>query len=83
MSQTDPLYLSTTLLILLSLLLWCYLNKAKHPNRKSYKADQSGLNANNILESFGMDHRPFEPENTLLHRNPWDDVDYIVPKFIV
>lgn len=32
-------------------------------------------------EGFGMDERPFEPENTLLHRNVWDDVDYIVPYY--
>lgn len=36
---------------------------------------------NKDYEGFGMDNRPFEPENTLLHRNPWDDVDYIVPVY--
>jgi len=30
-------------------------------------------------ESFGVDNKPFEPDNSLLHRNPWDDIDYIVP----
>lgn len=30
-------------------------------------------------EGFGIDNKPFEPENTLLNRNPWDDIDYIVP----
>lgn len=35
----------------------------------------------NNEEGFGMNNRPFEAENTLLHRNPWDDVDYIVPEF--
>jgi hypothetical protein len=33
------------------------------------------------FEAFGTDNKPFEPENTLLHRNPWDDIDYIVPVF--
>lgn len=32
-------------------------------------------------EGFGMNERPFEPENTLLHRNPWDDINYIVPVY--
>ena len=36
----------------------------------------------NRSEGFGMDDRPFEPENTLLHRNPWDGVDYQVPSYI-
>ncbi len=36
-----------------------------------------------LAESFGVDNKPFEPENTLLHRNPWDDIDYIVPTFVV
>jgi hypothetical protein len=34
------------------------------------------------MDGFGMDNRPFEPENTLLHRNPWDDVDYRVPSYV-
>lgn len=34
-------------------------------------------------EPFGIDDKPFEPENMLLHRNPWDDIDYIVPVFRV
>jgi hypothetical protein len=32
-------------------------------------------------EHFGTDNKPFEPENTLLNRNPWDDIDYVVPVF--
>jgi hypothetical protein len=32
-------------------------------------------------EGFGIDEKPFEPDNTLLNRNPWDDIDYIVPTF--
>ncbi len=35
------------------------------------------------IDGFGVDNKPFEPENTLLHRNPWDDIDYIVPVFKV
>ena len=42
----------------------------------------SGLHIRSV-EGFGMDDRPFEPDNTLLHRNPWDDVDYIKPEFVV
>ncbi len=33
-------------------------------------------------ESFGTDDRPFEPDNTLLNRNPWDDIDYVRPVFL-
>ena len=33
----------------------------------------------NKKEGFGVDNKPFEPENVLLNRNPWDDIDYIVP----
>jgi len=36
-----------------------------------------------LPEGFGMDDRPFEPENTLLHRNVWDDVGYVRPVFRV
>lgn len=38
-------------------------------------------NKNNNEEGFGMDNRPFDAENTLFLRNPWDDVDYIVPEY--
>lgn len=34
-------------------------------------------------ESFGVDNKPFEPDNMLLNRNPWDDIDYIVPVYRV
>ncbi len=33
------------------------------------------------FEGFGTDSKPFEPDNTLLHRNPWDDIEYIVPVY--
>ncbi len=36
---------------------------------------------NVTIDGFGVDNKPFEPENTLLHRNPWDDIDYVVPVF--
>lgn len=35
------------------------------------------------IDGFGTDNKPFEPDNTLLHRNPWDDIDYIVPVYKV
>jgi hypothetical protein len=34
-------------------------------------------------ESFGMDNRPMEHENSLLHMNVWDNVDYIVPTMVI
>lgn len=34
-------------------------------------------------EGFGMDNRPFEEDNSLLHRNVWDEVDYIRPELII
>jgi hypothetical protein len=33
------------------------------------------------LDGFGMSEKPMEHDNSLLMRNPWDDIDYIVPKF--
>ena len=38
-------------------------------------------NINIDIDGFGTDNKPFEPDNTLLNRNPWDDIDYIVPVF--
>lgn len=35
----------------------------------------------NKKDYFGIDEKPFEPDNTLLHRNPWDDIDYIKPVY--
>lgn len=32
-------------------------------------------------ERFSMPNKPFEPDNVLLNRNPFDDMDYIVPTF--
>ncbi len=60
-------YLVLGLLVAVVLLLACY-------SRISIKLNK---------EPFGVDNKPFEPENTLLHRNPWDDIDYIGPTFIV
>lgn len=31
------------------------------------------------IEGFGRDEQPFEPDNTLLNRNVWDDIDYRTP----
>lgn len=31
------------------------------------------------VEGFGRDEQPFEPDNTLLNRNVWDDIDYRTP----
>ena len=33
-------------------------------------------------EGFGTDDKPFEPDNMLLNRNPWDDMDYVRPVFL-
>ena len=35
----------------------------------------------NKSEGFSLDKKPFEAEWTLLHRNPFDDVDYQTPEF--
>ena len=37
------------------------------------------MNANK--EYFGVDDRPFEPDGSMPMRNPWDDIDYITPKY--
>lgn len=54
------------LVVLFGLLLYCYTKNKDEPYSR---------------ERFGTNDRPFEPENTLLHRNPWDDIDYIVPEY--
>lgn len=38
---------------------------------------------NNKKEYFGIDEKPFEPDGSMPMRNPWDDIDYVVPKFLV
>jgi len=32
-------------------------------------------------EFFSLSKKPMETENTLLHMNPFDNIDYIVPSF--
>jgi hypothetical protein len=34
-------------------------------------------------EGFSLSTKPFEEDNTLLLRNPFDDVDYQTPNFYV
>ena len=33
-------------------------------------------------EGFGRDDKPFEPDNSTPMQNPWDNIDYIVPRFV-
>ena len=40
------------------------------------------LDINIKKEGFGTDNKPFEPDNMLLNRNPWDDIDYVRPVFL-
>ena len=30
-------------------------------------------------DGMGVDNKPFSPDNTLLHMNPWDNINYMVP----
>ena len=34
-------------------------------------------------EGFGRDDKPFEPDNSTPMQNPWDNIDYIVPRFVM
>jgi hypothetical protein len=34
-------------------------------------------------ESFGTDNKPFEPDNSMVQNNPWDNINYIVPTFVI
>lgn len=36
---------------------------------------------NNTAESFSLSNKPMSAENSLLNRNPFDDIDYITPTF--
>jgi hypothetical protein len=38
---------------------------------------------NNKKEYFGISEKPFEPDGSMPMRNPWDDIDYVVPKFLI
>lgn len=35
------------------------------------------------FEGFGRDNKPFEPDNSSMGNNPWDNIDYIVPSYII
>jgi hypothetical protein len=35
------------------------------------------------IDGFGADNKPFEPDNSMPMQNPWDNIDYIVPTFII
>ena len=48
------------------LLLLCY-------NKKKCKSK---------LENFSLSKKPMEADNTLLHMNPFDNIDYITPYYI-
>ncbi len=41
------------------------------------------LLTNNEIEGFGVDEKPFEPDNSAVLQNPWDNIDYIVPRFVI
>jgi len=68
-------FLILGILVVLALLLMCRLNITVRITSEGFGMEGFGM------EGFGMDNRPFEPENTLLHMNPWDNVDYQVPVF--
>lgn len=34
-------------------------------------------------EGFGQDQKPFEPDNSVWGENPWDNINYIRPAFVV
>ena len=34
-------------------------------------------------EGFGRDDKPFDPDNSISMQNPWDNIDYIVPRFVM
>jgi hypothetical protein len=33
-------------------------------------------------ENFGYSEKPFEPDNSVPMQNPWDNIDYIKPKYL-
>ena len=37
----------------------------------------------NAVDNFGIDEKPFDPYENTLNRGPWDNIDYIVPKYVV
>lgn len=51
------------------------------PYKKGNLVDRESVKSVDHKEGFGMDDRPFEPDGSLLHRNPWDDVDYMRPVY--
>ena len=62
-------FILITIFIILIILIFYYINTIQYHYTK--------------FESFGIDDKPFEPDNTLYHRNPWDDINYIKPTFLV
>jgi hypothetical protein len=34
-----------------------------------------------MRERFSLSSKPMEHDNSMLNRNPYDDIDYITPKF--
>ena len=42
-----------------------------------------GMLVSSKKEGYGSDNKPFEADNTLLHRNPFDDINYIRPRFVL
>jgi hypothetical protein len=66
MSSIDDVTIAFGLLVVLSVLLIICYSKKVQINK----------------DGFGIDNRPMEHENSLLMRNPWDEVDYIVPTFV-
>lgn len=63
--------LTDILIILIILLIYWYINipQEEHPSKYMIYVREG--------------YKPFEPENTLLNRNPYDDINYIMPEFKV
>jgi hypothetical protein len=62
--------LAAVLMVAIIMLLRCYTNKNKNINR-------------NRRERFSLSNKPMEHDNSLLHRNPYDDIDYVTPTFVM
>ena len=72
--------------IMLFFLLFLIYTIQKYYSNNYYNDDSCQHNHSTSVknaEYFGVDTKPFEPDNSRPNFGPWDDIDYIKPEFIV
>jgi hypothetical protein len=58
------------------------LKKSVDSQIEKNKPLPTGINYYDKVEGYGVPNKPFEVENSMLHVNPFDNMDYQTPQFV-